>query len=455
MRVCKNEFERLTQVESFIKSHFPYFGVNKKQEITRLLYEISKKNNISPAKIIEKNEVRDYESLKKSLLKGRYPFASLQSEPLKPHLPKIELKASAQCDFRKKIFYPKNIYVENKVSGSYLACRLKAVFPKAHFYEIGSLKEYILAHAPFGVKDYNRRQDALFIVNENYDFFKNCPCTHSALNCGYHIFNLGFGCIYECNYCFLQGYANAPGIILTANIEKFFDEFNAYKRNGMRLGTGEFSDSLALDEITEHSLALIEFFREHKGVTFEFKTKSVKIENLMKSKASRNIIVSWSLNPQKIIDGNEFLAPSLNERLEAAAKCARAGYRVGFHFDPIIYFNSWEKEYASVVENIFSKIEPRDIAWISLGTFRFSPSLRQVIERRFPENTILNEELLLGFDNKLRYPYALRYLLYKKMLTMLRQQSKQLKVYLCMEETPMWKELNLGMPAKEGSDLEM
>ncbi|HAH20181.1 MAG: hypothetical protein A2Y00_10425 [Omnitrophica WOR_2 bacterium GWF2_43_52] len=444
MRVYKNEFERLKLVESFVKSRFPYFGVNKKQEITRLLYEISKRENIPPLRIIEKEGEGDYESLKKRLLKKRYPFASLQSEPLTPHLPKIELKPSFRRTLQNRKFYPRNIYIEKKAAGSFLARRLKTLFPKARFREIGLLKEYVRTHSPFGVKEYNRRQDTLFIVNENYDFFKNCPCTCQALNCGYHIFNLGFGCIYECDYCFLQGYANVPGIILTANMDKFFDEFKVYKRNGLRLGTGEFSDSLALDEVSGYSPALVDFFREQKGVTFEFKTKSVKIGNLLKVKASRNIVVSWSLNPQKIIAENEFFTPSLNERLEAAAECARAGYRVGFHFDPIIHFDGWEKEYALVIESLFAKIAPKDIAWISLGTFRFSPGLKQVIERRFPQNTILNEELLLGFDNKLRYPYALRYRIYEKMLSLLRHHSKELNVYLCMEEPRMWKELKVG-----------
>lgn len=443
MRVCPNEFKRLKQVESLLKPHFSYFGVNKKQEITRLLYEISKREGIPPAKIIAKDGRGDYDSLKSFLLKRRYPFASLQARPLNPHLPKIELNPAQQANLRERRFYPKNIYVEKKAAGFFLAKHLKTLFPESHFQEIGFFKEYIREHAPLGVKDYNSRQDTLFIVNENYDFFKSCPCSRRALNCGYHIFNLGFGCIYECNYCFLQGYTNVPGITLTANIDKFFDQFNLYKRKGMRLGTGEFSDSLALDEITEYSLPLAEFFREQKGVTFEFKTKSTRIENLIKSKASRNIVVSWSLNPQKIIDENEFFTPSLNERLEAAAKSAQAGYKVGFHFDPIIYFDRWEKEYAWVIENLFTKIEPRDIAWVSLGVFRLSPGLRQVIERRFPGNTILNEELLPGFDNKLRYPYALRYSLYEKMLAILTQRAKPFNVYLCMEEPLMWKELKL------------
>lgn len=187
-------------------------------------------------------------------------------------------------------------------------------------------------------------------------------------------------------------------------------------------------------------------YLRQKDITFEFKTKSAAIENLLKAKHGSNIVISWSLNPQCIIDENEYFTASLNERLAAAAKCIAAGYRVGFHFDPVIYFYGWQKEYGLLIENLFNKIKPGRVAWISLGTFRFSPDLKQVIERRFPGNKILNEELLLGYDNKLRYTFGLRYDIYKKMIEMLSKYSPKLKLYLCMEEALMWKELKLEMP---------
>ncbi|MBI4982836.1 MAG: hypothetical protein HZC15_06890, partial [Candidatus Omnitrophica bacterium] len=88
-------------------------------------------------------------------------------------------------------------------------------------------------------------------------------------------------------------------------------------------------------------------------------------------------------------------------------------------------------------------IKPKNIAWISVGTFRFVPQLKQVIERRFPQNIILDEALLPGFDGKLRYPYYLRREIYKKMLGYIFKHSRKLKLYLCMEERRMWKDLGL------------
>ena len=57
-------------------------------------------------------------------------------------------------------------------------------------------------------------------------------------------------------------------------------------------------------------------------------------------------------NPQKVIESTEFYTASLDERLEAAAQCVDAGYRVAFHFDPIIYSKTWEKDYEELVNII-------------------------------------------------------------------------------------------------------
>ena len=73
------------------------------------------------------------------------------------------------------------------------------------------------------------------------------------------------------------------------------------------------------------------------------------------------------------------------------------------------------------------------ISWISLGTLRFNPKLKTVIEQRFPNNKILNEELVLEFDGKLRYSMQSRLAIYKKIFSWIRQYSKSVLVYLCME----------------------
>lgn len=424
-----------------IEFRFPDFGVNKKQEISRLVYEISKIEKTQPQKILTSISSGNFETVKKELLKRRFPYASLNDNTMRPYLPKLDLDPENSFNKNKSKLNPRKIFIEKSVGPAHLKNNFKAFFPKAEFIEIESLKKFIRGNKKPGMAGYNKRRDTIFLSSEKYDFFKKCPCTKGAIECGYHIFNLGFGCIFDCAYCYLQEYNNVPGLIFPANMDKYFEEFKHYKKPKMRIGTGEFSDSLMLDHITEYSPAIIEFFREHKDVTFEFKTKSSNINNLLKAKHSGNIVVSWSLNPQKIVDKNEFFTACLSERLASAEKCAEAGYKIGFHFDPVIYFKGWKREYSGVIDLLFNKIKTGEIAWISMGTFRFKPELKPIIENRFPENEILNEELLLGYDDKLRYPYGLRLEIYKFLLAAFKKHSKNLPLYLCMEEASIWQNL--------------
>lgn len=438
----------LKKSESLVKSRFSHFGANKIREIICLLYEISKRDQITPENILPKGNNFEFDALKKLLLRKRFPYVSRHGEPLTPYLPKMRLVSEERLKMTNRRFYPKNVFIERGSRDNYLVDAFKRSFPKSKFSEIDSLKAYIKAHKRFSIVDYNNRRDTIFIAKEKYDFFKICPCTKKAMSCGYHIFNLGFGCIYDCTYCYLQEYINSPGIILPANIDDFFNTFrNHYsEKRGLRLGTGEFSDSLMLDDIVKYSIPIINFFRKYSHIQFEFKTKSINIENLLSAEHSGNIIISWSLNPQETINQNELFTAPLFGRLIAARKCKDAGYKIGIHLDPVFYYEGWQKAYTELVEQLFTYLKPKHIAWLSIGTLRFKPKTKKIIEMRFPRNEILDGELVIGYDGKLRYPYSMRYKIYASLLSLLRKHSKKLYIYLCMEEKNMWQDLSIHFP---------
>lgn len=438
------------KIEKYLSNKYPYFGVNKSREITRLLYEIAKRESVDFKSILADCRAAgpDFENLKNELLARRYPESIVGSERRGYYLSKLDIRSSESVKLKKEVnLRPKNIFATEGSAGSYLAARLRKLFPKAKYRVVASMKE-ALKGREFTVADYNRRAENIYITEEKYDYFKACPCTKGAVCCGYNIMNVGFGCPFECTYCFLQGYQNFAGIVLPSNIEEYFRRFNSSKLlKGIfgtpRIGTGEFTDSLVYDHITEYSPQVIEFFRKHPEVSFEFKTKSANTVNILNSKPPKNIVVSWSLNPRKIIEENEFYSASLDERLKAARAIADAGLGVGFHFDPVVYYPGWEKGYEEVVEAVFKQVPVKSIRWISIGTLRMNPEVKKVIENRFPENKILDGEMLLGFDGKLRYIQSVRQNICNKMAQFIRKHSKDVFVYLCMEEKSMWNRTGL------------
>ena len=337
----------------------------------------------------------------------------------------------------------KHVFVEEDTLGSYITKNIFRNFDNKNI-TTGDFKE----------KDISISDGKTILLVKNYigDFIKSCPCTKNSRGCGYVILNQMVNCPYDCSYCYLQLYLNNPYLYVYANTDEMLDELADYlkKKKRIRIGTGEFTDSLALDNITEFSKLVIPFFSKYPENILELKTKSVNVDNLLTIEHVGNTVISWSLNPDTIINSEEEGTPLLEERLEAAKKCQDSGYLIGFHFDPIIYSENWEKLYKPVVYKIFDYINPGKIFCISLGTFRYVKPLKNIIIERFPESRIVFEEQLTGIDGKSRYFVDLRIDIYKKMLSWLRDAGGDVFVYLCMESKKVWSRVFKTFPSSDG-----
>lgn len=421
------------QLKTKVDETFRHFGVNKRQQVLRLVYEIAKRESCSVDHVLEQvMQEKDFSSLKAYLLARRFPNLS-ERERLRVTLPELSIDPELTVDTRKPLdMKPKHFMVEESVRATPLVKRLIHSFPQEKFEYIERYRDY-RKNRPFGIREYNERLNTFFIVREYYDLVQRCPCSTKSVACQLHITHLGSGCAYECSYCYLPDYINYPGIVIPANIEDFFDAFLKYGKD-IRVGSGELTDSLVFDHITGFSIPIVEFFRKYPRSIFEFKTKSVNVDNLLSIPGSKNITIAWSMNPQVIIDSTEFHTASLTERISAARRCTEHGYSVAFHFDPLIYFPNWEQEYHDAVRTIFSAIPSESIETVSLGTLRMSPKHKKIIENRFSQNTILDEEFIVGHDGKLRYPFAVRTQMYKKMKEWIATYGDGIPIYLCMEE---------------------
>ncbi|MCK5215772.1 MAG: hypothetical protein KAR05_10520 [Candidatus Omnitrophica bacterium] len=430
------------EVKNYIASEFPQFGVNKQHEMVRLIYEIAKRENCPFKDVLtqEKKDDRDYEKVKTFLLKRRFPLTLKLEKNPRFSMTALNVSSENERDVEQQLaILPKIFYIEEAVKNFDLTKRLKNNYPQIPQIIIKSYKDYNKLH-PFNLQEYNKRTDKMFIIKENYAFLLNCPCTSGRVSCGYNILNVGSGCSFECVYCFLQSYSNSHGVTIPANIDDFFAVLDGIDVP-TRIGTGQFTDSLIFDHITGYSKKLIGYFRHEPHLTLEFKTKSDNIRNIIEAEPARNIVISWSLNPQNLIDGAEYFTASLEQRLNAALACQKAGYHIGFHFDPIIFHEQWESEYKDVIDRIGDTFAPETLSLISLGCLRMMPKQKQVIENRFPDASILDGEFILGYDDKLRYPFELRADIYQKMVKWIRSRNREVTVYLCMESPDMYKRI--------------
>jgi len=131
-------------------------------------------------------------------------------------------------------------------------------------------------------------------------FLKPCPATREYRCCDYQVLNVGMNCPMDCVYCILQAYLNNPWLSFFVNTDELLAElttaFAESPQTFRRIGTGEFTDSMALDRITGLSRILIEFFKDQPNAVLELKSKAVALDNLKHSEHGGRTIMAWSLN---------------------------------------------------------------------------------------------------------------------------------------------------------------
>ena len=305
------------------------------------------------------------------------------------------------------------------------------------------------------VKNLTIGKRQLYLCNNRGLFFKPCPGTREYQCCDYQVINTGSNCPIDCAYCILQAYLNTPWLTFHVNIDQLFHELSeslsAKPEQLFRIGTGEFTDSLAIDHLTSFSRLLVEFIGRRENAILELKTKSAAIDNLQGLFHNRKTVVAWSLNGTSIMAGYELRSATLEERLDAAKKCAAWGYRLAFHFDPIIDYPGWQDEYAETINRLFEKVPATAIAWISLGALRFIPSLKEIGIMRFPRTKMYYQEFIIGLDGKARYFRANRVRLYQYIYALLQEKiSDRTCIYFCMESDEIWREVMGYAPGDKG-----
>ncbi|HYA27772.1 MAG TPA: radical SAM protein [Acidobacteriota bacterium] len=294
----------------------------------------------------------------------------------------------------------------------------------------------------------------LYLAQHKGEFFKKCPGSEGQVCCNYFVINFASNCPMDCSYCYLQEYlADNSRLKVFSNVGDMIDEADRvlHKHRGVffRIGTGEITDSLALEPYTGMVGELIPYFSKQPNVLLELKTKSDCVDSLLDLDPKGRVVVAWSMSPQAVIDWDESGTASFSERLEAARRCQEAGYRLGFHFDPMIEYLGWDADYESMLEEIFAAIDWRKLSWLSLGVLRNTPGLKRAMRERFPRSQLLTGEQVLCPDGKLRYFQPLRVEMYRKMVGWIRRAAPTVKVYLCMESKEVWQQVFGFAPACE------
>lgn len=329
-----------------------------------------------------------------------------------------------------------HIYLEQGVAGSKAAARAREHAGAAVPVETVDNRE--------GIPKQHRNEHTLFIARTPGGAFKRCPGSRGHLCCNYLTLDLYAGCTLGCTYCIMKSYLSFSPLTVYADLEASMAKIREVALGNpgvlLRVGTGEVGDSLLYDPVFRLSEELIRALADIPNLRLELKTKSVEVDHLLDIEKKGKTVIGFSLNPESIIREEEPWATSLEERLDAARRASDAGYAVAFHFDPIIRVEEWERSYLEVVDRL-EPFRSREVAWVSLGTMRFTKGLRDRIEER----PYIFDEFFPSADGKLRYLQGSRVAVYRALRERIAA-TLDAPVYLCMESEAVWKRAMGGVP---------
>lgn len=331
------------------------------------------------------------------------------------------------------------IFLEQHLTNSPRARSIIGKFPKAEVTIIRNVDDI------FGKvkKPYLQKRESLnlFLGEKKGRLVKEAPDAYGLSGEPHYYFIHAYNCVYECNYCYLQGYFHSPDIVIFLNhheicaeIERVATKENE-KGNTPWFHAGEFSDSLALSHITGELSLYHDLFSRIPYAKLELRTKSANIKSLRDLPPRENIITTFSLSPADKIKKNDLKTPSLKARLKSIKELSSLGHPIGIHFDPVVYDEEFEEKYESLIQNMLEALPANKLSYISVGVVRFTKDVYAQVQRNYPNSELLSTELIKSFDGKVRYNRPMRLWILSTIKSLLLKAGiKEEKIYLCMEE---------------------
>ena len=336
----------------------------------------------------------------------------------------------------------KLIYIEKAVRHHPLVERFIHRFPLARTKYIDSYTNLPEANVPLKQK-FTLGKKCLVLAEKRGSYIKKFYLHPSLRGNPIYLINHSIGCPYDCLYCYIQAYQSYPSFVQFVNLERIPAEVERILKQSLCkplfFSSGILSDSLLFDELSGLCSSLFPLFASFKGVKLEIRSRTANISHLLKSDLPKdNIILTWSLSPEWVVKNYEPRTPPTNKRIEAAALCQRAGYKVGFHLDPLIHYSEWRQGYQALIDQLKRQLSADGIQYIFLGSLRFKGEWAKVFRIRFPKSRLLADEFVLSADGKYRYFKPIRLEMYYQIAGWLNDWSAHIPLYLAMEPPEVW-----------------
>ena len=236
-------------------------------------------------------------------------------------------------------------------------------------------------------------------------------------------------CVFDCEYCYLQGMYPSGHIVVFVNLEDTFAELDrilweaavpesdtgtvpaqgcsednltavlpdAPAQSSSAKGEGTSrpetpayvcisydTDLLALEPLLSYVSEWIDFAEKHPALTLELRTKSAAVAVLRKLPVPKRVILALTLSPDPVIRAMEHRTPSLSARLALAREAMALGWKVRLCFDPMIAVHDSLSVYNAMFDEVSAALPMDRVYDASVGLFRISREYLKEMRRRRP-----------------------------------------------------------------------
>ena len=309
-------------------------------------------------------------------------------------LQKNSLEKIASPEINKKKISLNNrfshIYVEKKILDNKNTLEILSKFKDAKIIKIDNYKEVFSSNN----QDFHLQklgQNLILASNKPNMIYEGAVVCEDFENDNFYYTSSIINCVYDCEYCYLQGVYSSGNIVIFVDIEKVFEEVEELynKLKSLYLCVSYDTDLLAIENICSFSEKWYHFIKDKKDLKIELRTKSANIDKFLNLDVLDNFIIAFTLSPENIALKIEKYTASFKNRVKAIKELQNKGWKVRICIDPLIYTDDFEKNYSEMIEYLFSEIDKNKVIDVSIGVFRTSKEYLKKMRNQNKKSEIL------------------------------------------------------------------
>lgn len=282
-----------------------------------------------------------------------------------------------------------HVYCEKDALEYDLAQSILNALPEAKIILVNHYKDFFNRPGQSFSQQKKSRKLVLAVKKDRF-LYEGSPLCHGLDNYSFYYTAPVINCIYDCEFCYLQGIYPSANLVAFVNTEDFFNAVVEKLEDGpLYLPVSYDTDLLALEKMLGLCRRWIGFAGEHKELFIEIRTKSAAYGLIRDIPAAGNVLLSWTFSPDSAVKLFEHGTPSFKQRLTAASCAIRDGWKVRICIDPVLLYDNWNNSYKNMIDEIFDSLKPEQVFDAVIGSFRVPSDALKKMRRNNPLSTLV------------------------------------------------------------------